>query len=325
MNNNRPLHQSSLDLWPGETTAGQVLERIRTQSRDETEKGRWFENLVRLVLLNRPEMEVAEVHRWSEWPGPGGADRSGRTRPGHGSGGPPAGRIVGGDPVQVPRPRAPGAQVGDRLLPFPFAARAVRVALGDRHQSLEQCRGGAAGDPRTAPCAASTSWTGPVKSWRRRPPSGPCANPWALQETAITDVVEGLRNHETRAPRDGLRHGQDLRRAARCGTARARRRCHSLFWPPASRWSRRPGGNGLRHTNRPLDSRVICSDNTAGGRNEGRGCPHLGTGVSGHHGPGGDCRRARPPRSGPGWSSAPTSRCSRCRWPSGGTARRPSI
>ena len=68
MNNNRSLHQSSLDLWPGETTTGQALERIRTQSRDETEKGCWFENLVKQMILNRLEMEVAEVHRWSEWP-----------------------------------------------------------------------------------------------------------------------------------------------------------------------------------------------------------------------------------------------------------------
>ena len=41
---------------------------IRRDSRDESEKGRWFENLVRRVLLENPEYEVAEVHRWADWP-----------------------------------------------------------------------------------------------------------------------------------------------------------------------------------------------------------------------------------------------------------------
>lgn len=57
-----------LGLREGETTVGQVLERIRRDSRDESEKGRWFANLVRRVLLENPEYEVAEVHRWPDWP-----------------------------------------------------------------------------------------------------------------------------------------------------------------------------------------------------------------------------------------------------------------
>ena len=60
--------QFDLDLRPGETTAGQVLERIRRESRDEAEKGRWFENLVSRLLLDLGEYEVAEVHRWADWP-----------------------------------------------------------------------------------------------------------------------------------------------------------------------------------------------------------------------------------------------------------------
>ena len=42
--------------------AGQVLDdRIRRESRDEAEKGRWFENLVSRVLRDQ-KYEVAEVH-----------------------------------------------------------------------------------------------------------------------------------------------------------------------------------------------------------------------------------------------------------------------
>ena len=60
--------QFGLDLRPGEITAGQVLDRIRRESRDEAEKGRWFENLVSRVLRDQKEYEVAEVHRWADWP-----------------------------------------------------------------------------------------------------------------------------------------------------------------------------------------------------------------------------------------------------------------
>ncbi len=60
--------QIRLDLRPGETTAGKVLSRIRRDSRDEAEKGRWFENLVSRILLDLREYEVGEVHRWADWP-----------------------------------------------------------------------------------------------------------------------------------------------------------------------------------------------------------------------------------------------------------------
>ena len=60
--------QFDFDLRPGEITAGQVLDRIRRESRDEAEKGRWFENLVSRVLRDQREYEVAEVYRWAEWP-----------------------------------------------------------------------------------------------------------------------------------------------------------------------------------------------------------------------------------------------------------------
>ena len=50
--------QFGLDLRPGEITAGQVLDRIRRESRDEAEKGRWFENLIvvkqRTLTLQSP-------------------------------------------------------------------------------------------------------------------------------------------------------------------------------------------------------------------------------------------------------------------------------
>ena len=61
-------NQFHLGLRKGDTTVGQVLKRIRRDSRDESEKGRWFENLVARVLTDNPEYEVAAAHRWADWP-----------------------------------------------------------------------------------------------------------------------------------------------------------------------------------------------------------------------------------------------------------------
>ena len=54
----------------GPMTAGAVLRRIRRQSRDESEKGRWFEQLFMRLALQEPEFEIAEIHRWADWPAP---------------------------------------------------------------------------------------------------------------------------------------------------------------------------------------------------------------------------------------------------------------
>ena len=54
--------------WPDGLTAGEVLERIRRESRDEYEKGRWFENLFKRLILDTPHFEVEQAWRWSDWP-----------------------------------------------------------------------------------------------------------------------------------------------------------------------------------------------------------------------------------------------------------------
>ena len=57
----------SLDL-AGRPRAGFILERIRTDSRDESEKGRWFEQLFMRIALQQPEFEIDEIWRWPDWP-----------------------------------------------------------------------------------------------------------------------------------------------------------------------------------------------------------------------------------------------------------------
>lgn len=195
MNNNRPLLQSSLDLWPGETTAGQVLERIRTQSRDETEKGRWFENLVKQVLLNRPEMEVAEVHRWSEWP-----DREELTGlDGRDLGTDLVARLQDGSWVAVQckcharEYRVPKSEIDSFLSHSqrePFALRwviATSLWSNAAEVLLET-------PDRPVRRFDFMDWTHEIVA--ETATKRPVRQPWPLQATAIADVVEGLRNHE---------------------------------------------------------------------------------------------------------------------------------
>ena len=266
MNNNRPLHQSSLDLWPGETTAGQVLERIRTQSRDETEKGRWFENLVKQVLLNRPEMEVEEVHRWSKWP-----DREELTGlDGRDLGTDLVARMQDGSWVAIQckcharEHRVPKSEIDSFLSHSqrePFALRwviATSLWSSAAEVLLET-------PDRPVRRFDFMDWTHEIVA--ETAAKRPVRQPWALQTTAIADVVEGLRNHERG------------RLVMACGTGKtfvALRVAEQtvpdggaiLFLAPSIALVSQARREWLRHTNRPLDSRVICSDNTAGGRNE---------------------------------------------------------
>ena len=53
---------------PDASIAGEILEIIRRESRDELEKGESFEKLFRLLILEMPEFEVKDAWRWKRWP-----------------------------------------------------------------------------------------------------------------------------------------------------------------------------------------------------------------------------------------------------------------
>ncbi len=55
-------------LWPEASTAGEVLERIRNESSNDSEKGRWFENLFLRLIRDTPEFDVNAAYRWRDWP-----------------------------------------------------------------------------------------------------------------------------------------------------------------------------------------------------------------------------------------------------------------
>ena len=59
--------QIDLDL-AGKPSAGEILERIRARSRDESEKGRWFEQLFMRIAMQEPEFEIDGIWRWADWP-----------------------------------------------------------------------------------------------------------------------------------------------------------------------------------------------------------------------------------------------------------------
>lgn len=59
--------QIGLD-FAGKPTAGEILERIREKSRDESEKGRWFEQLFMRIARQEPEFEIDGIWRWADWP-----------------------------------------------------------------------------------------------------------------------------------------------------------------------------------------------------------------------------------------------------------------
>ena len=50
------------------SAAGEILEIIRRDSRDELEKGESFEKLVKLLISEIPEFEVKDTYRWKKWP-----------------------------------------------------------------------------------------------------------------------------------------------------------------------------------------------------------------------------------------------------------------
>ncbi len=238
-----------LGLRKGETTVGRVLERIRRHSRDESEKGRWFENLVGRVLTDNPEYEVEEVHRWADWP-----ERLAETGK--------DGRDIGIDLVARHRDGgwiavqckcyAPDARVGKKDIDSFLAATQISLTVG----------AGSGFSMRWIIATCPWTKTAETQIDNMSPPvrrldflrhtddrvsehaaERPVREPWPLQAEAIEDVVAGLENH----PRGRL--------IMACGTGKTFTSLRIaeqtvsdggriLFSRRASRWSRRPDGNG---------------------------------------------------------------------------------
>ena len=266
-------HQLPLGLRPGETTVSDVLDRIRRHSRDESEKGRWFENLVCRVLLGNPEYEVAQVHRWADWPervevtGLGGND-------------------IGIDLVAE---HADGSWIAIQCKCY-----AATTRIGKRHidSFLASSQVGRGDGPVFSMrwIVATSPWTKTAElqiealtpAVRRidflrhgddtiaeAAAKRPVRSPWPLQAEAIEDVVEGLANHDRGRLIMACGTGKtftSLRIAERMVPDGGR----ILFVAPSIALVSQARREWLRHTTRKLDSRVVCSDYTAGGRGESK-------------------------------------------------------
>ena len=272
--NPRRSSQLGLGLRRGETTVGQVLERIRTQSRDESEKGRWFENLVARVLTENPEYEIEAVHRWADWP----------ERP----------AITGLDArdigIDLVARHAEGDWVAIQCKCYAADARVGKAQIDSFLAATQLSGSGARPAFAMRWIVATCGWTRTAErqiqllspAVRRldflrhaddpiseKVAERPVRQPWPLQAEAIDNVVGGLRNHDRGRLVMACGTGKtftSLRIAERLVANGGR----ILFLAPSIALVSQARREWLRHTTRGLRCRVVCSDATAGGRGETR-------------------------------------------------------
>lgn len=250
----------------GKPTAGKILARIRTKSRDESEKGRWFEQLFMSVALQQPEFEVDGIWRWADW-----AERESLTGL--------DGRDIGIDLVAR---RTTGEWVAIQCKCYDERRRLgkghIDTFLGASQQPVFSLRW----------IVATCQWGRNAERaiWNAHPQivqidfrqylhvqieerdaKRPVQEPWPLQVEAIEDAVEGLSNH-----------GRG-RLIMACGTGKTFTSLRIaeqvvddggriLFAAPTIALVSQARREWLRQTTRQLKCIVVCSDPTAGGRNE---------------------------------------------------------
>ena len=259
------LPQMSLDL-AGMQTAREVLDRIRSQSRDETEKGRWFEQLFERIALQDPAFEIDGIWRWTEWPGR--EELTGLD-----------GRDIGVDLVAR---RTDGRWVAiqckcydeDRILP---KSEIDKFLGGSQHRIFDlrwivaTCRWGPNAEraiegarPRIGRIDFREHLDIQIEEEHA---DRPIQEPWPLQEEAIEAMVSGMATHDRG------------RLVMACGTGKtftslriAEQLVNDggriLFAAPSIALVSQARREWLRQTARPLECLVVCSDATAGGRGE---------------------------------------------------------
>ncbi len=255
----------------GPATAGAVLRRIRNESRDESEKGRWFEQLFMRLALQEPEFEIADIRRWPDWP-----DRerlTGRD-----------GRDIGIDLVAK---RCDGGLVAVQCKCYDdghvLGKRDIDSFLAESQRGNDRgpvfahrwivstCRWG-----RNAQEAIESLHPGvshiDFRAYLDRPileedAARPVRPLLPRQAEALNDVVFGLGNHDRGRLVMACGTGKtftSLRIAERIVPEGGR----ILFAAPTIALVSQARREWLRHTTRPLDSLVVCSDQSAGGRGE---------------------------------------------------------
>ena len=257
--------QMGLDLG-GRPTAGEILDRIRTESRDQSEKGHWFEQLFMRIARQEPEFEIDGIWRWADWP-----EREQLTGL--------DGRDIGIDLVAR---RTSGEWVAIQCKCYD-----ERRTLGKGH--IDKFLGGSQQPVFGLRWIVATCRWGPIAERairnahpqvtqidfreylhvqvEERDAKRPVQEPWPLQADAIEDAVEGLTNHDrgrlvmacgTGKTFTSLRIAEDVVMDGQ----------RILFAAPTIALVSQARREWLRHTTRKLRCIVVCSDPTAGGRHE---------------------------------------------------------
>ena len=260
------IDQSTLDLR-GDRRAEEILARIREESRDESEKGLWFEELFMRIALQERELDIGEIWRWVDWP--------------------MREELTGLD----------GQDIGIDLVARHLTGKwvAIQCKCYDLKHKLgkgevDKFLGGSQQGVFELRWIVTTCQWGPnaKKAIRRAKPQvsridfsrfydvqvserireRPVQEPWELQKVAIEDTIEGLKNHNRG------------RLVMACGTGKtftALRVCEDvvednqriLFAAPTIALVSQARREWLRHTRREsLECLVVCSDSSAGGRHE---------------------------------------------------------
>jgi len=246
--------------------AGNILDRIRNESRDPAEKGRWFEQLFMRLALQQPEFEIDQIWRWPDWP-----EREALTGL--------DGRDMGIDLVAQ---RTSGEHVAIQCKCYDerhtLGKGEIDKFLGGSQQPIFRLRW----------IVATCRW-GPIaeRSIRNAHPQvtqidfrqylnvevqkqdakRPVQQPWSLQAEAIEDAVEGLANHDRGRLIMACGTGKTFT-ALRIAEQIVEDGRRILFAAPTIALVSQARREWLRHTTRKLDCIVVCSDPTAGGRNE---------------------------------------------------------
>ena len=254
--------QATLDLGLP-LPAGEWLKQIRDTSRTEAEKGQWFENLFLRLARNEPGFELDGIWRWADWPE---RERvTGLSR-----------QDIGVDLVAKHRD---GTWIAIQCKCYAPDHRVTKADVqsflaGSQHEAfglrwiVATCRWGRV--------AENLIQRTNIRRIDFRDYQGrlvgdkverPVREPWALQQEAIDNVLQGLEHHDRG------------RLIMACGTGKtftalriAERFVPDgeaiLFLAPTIALVSQARREWLTHTTRKLDSLVVCSDPYAGGKNE---------------------------------------------------------
>ena len=258
--------QPTIDFGQGRSV-GTIIDRIRSESRDETEKGRWFEQLFMRVARQEPEFEIETIHRWPDWP-----ERELVTGyDGRDFGIDLVGQRTTGEWIAIqckcydPNHTLPKSEL-DKFL------GASQQPVFTQRWVVATCPWGRAAESaiqRAHPQVAQID----INQYRdvqvldEDAAERPVREPWPLQAEAIEDTVEGLRHHARGRLTMACGTGKTFT-ALRVAEQTVPDGGRILFAAPTIALVSQARREWLRHTTRPLTCRVVCSDPTAGGRNE---------------------------------------------------------